>query len=86
MIAQHLHELIYQQPISEARTALLFASRPDWSTADCRRYVEAMARSELEEAYVLLAGAIARFPGQEYSPVIPRQALDGDYPPNGTDL
>jgi hypothetical protein len=85
-LAQHLYELIYQQPISEARTALLFASRPEWSATDCRRYVEAMARRELEEAFVLLAGAIARFPGQEYSTGIPRQALDGDYPPNGTDL
>lgn len=77
-LAQLLHETTYRQPISEARTALLFASHPHYTDEDCRRYVEAMARSELEEAFVTLAGAIARH-GEP-------KRLDGQYPPNGADL
>lgn len=77
-LAQHLHEMTYRQPISEARTALLFASHPHYTDGDCRRYVEAMARSELEEAFVILAGSIARYG-------MPKK-LDGQYPPNGSDL
>lgn len=58
-LAESLHTAIYSLPRSEAQTAMIFATRPDWS-GEIEQYIAAMPRDELELVFATLAKAVAR--------------------------
>jgi hypothetical protein len=78
-LAQLLYETTYRMPRGATHTAMIFATRPDFTEEACRRYVGAMTREALEDAFVILAGAVA---GYREEP--PKGAHP--YPPNRVDL